>query len=188
MFINVHNLWRVYNPHLTLDVPIALMWLLLTKKTQKLSRACIVILIKNTDQQFTHFWLTSTQCRLKAWACWADALGPHTNLCKLCTICFFMFKHWFCWKYQYNKYMFNFIDHLHFYSCELFCWSGHQCIASAQRAHALRRHWVDVNQKWVNCWSVNGALKVCDLIFSPKVHPIPMNGLLWSYTVHVYVQ
>ena len=82
-----------------------------------------------TDQQFTHFWLTSTQCRLKAWARWADALGPHTNLCKLCTICFFMFKHWFCWKYQYNKYMFNFIDHLHFYSCELFCWSGPQCIA-----------------------------------------------------------
>ena len=25
-----------------------------------------------------------------------------------------MFKHWFCWKYQYNKYMFNFIDHLQF--------------------------------------------------------------------------
>ena len=23
---------------------------------------------------------------------------------------FLMFKHWFCWKYQYNKYMFNFID------------------------------------------------------------------------------
>jgi hypothetical protein len=23
---------------------------------------------------------------------------------------FFMFKHWFCWKYQYNKYMFKFID------------------------------------------------------------------------------
>jgi hypothetical protein len=21
-----------------------------------------------------------------------------------------MFKHWFCWKYQYNKYMYNFID------------------------------------------------------------------------------
>ena len=33
------------------------------------------------------------------------------NLCMLCTACFFlMFKHWFCWKYQYNKYMFNFID------------------------------------------------------------------------------
>jgi hypothetical protein len=23
---------------------------------------------------------------------------------------FLMFKHWFCWKYHYNKYMFNFID------------------------------------------------------------------------------
>jgi hypothetical protein len=21
-----------------------------------------------------------------------------------------MFKHWFCWKYQYNKYMLNFIN------------------------------------------------------------------------------
>jgi hypothetical protein len=21
-----------------------------------------------------------------------------------------MLKHWFCWKYQYNKYIFNFID------------------------------------------------------------------------------
>jgi hypothetical protein len=27
---------------------------------------------------------------------------------------FLMFKHWFCWKNQYNKYMFNFIDHLHY--------------------------------------------------------------------------
>jgi hypothetical protein len=24
----------------------------------------------------------------------------------LCRACFLMFKHWFCWKYQYNKYMF----------------------------------------------------------------------------------
>ena len=23
---------------------------------------------------------------------------------------FLMFKQWFCWKYQYNKYMINFID------------------------------------------------------------------------------
>jgi len=37
------------------------------------------------------------------------------NLC--CTACFSMFKHWFCWKYQYNKYVFNFIDHLRLYSC-----------------------------------------------------------------------
>ena len=34
---------------------------------------------------------------------------------------FLMLKHWFCWKYQYNKYMFYFIDHLHFYSCEWLC-------------------------------------------------------------------
>jgi hypothetical protein len=30
-------------------------------------------------------------------------LEAHGNLCIL-------FKHWFRWKYQYNKYMFNFID------------------------------------------------------------------------------
>ena len=29
-------------------------------------------------------------------------------------IYFLMFKHLFCWTYQYNKYMFNFIDHLYF--------------------------------------------------------------------------
>ena len=23
---------------------------------------------------------------------------------------FLMFKHWFCWKYKYNKYVFNIID------------------------------------------------------------------------------
>ena len=28
--------------------------------------------------------------------------------------CSSMFKHWFRWKYQYNKYIFNCIDHLHF--------------------------------------------------------------------------
>ena len=42
---------------------------------------------------------------------------PHPNLCMLYTAWFLMFKHWFCWKYQYKKYMFNFIDHLQFYFC-----------------------------------------------------------------------
>ena len=37
------------------------------------------------------------------------AQGPHYNSCMLCTTWFLMFKHWFCWKYQYNKCMFNFI-------------------------------------------------------------------------------
>ena len=36
--------------------------------------------------------------------------GVYANLCMLCVACFLMFKLWFCWKYQYNKYMFNFID------------------------------------------------------------------------------
>ena len=31
---------------------------------------------------------------------------------------FLMFKYWFCWKYRYNKYMLNFIDHLHIFFCE----------------------------------------------------------------------
>ena len=36
------------------------------------------------------------QCRLNAWACWSVAwvphepMGPHANLCMLCTACFFM--------------------------------------------------------------------------------------------------
>jgi hypothetical protein len=38
---------------------------------------------------------------------------PYTNLCMLYTAWFLMFKHSFCWKYQYKKYMFNFIDHLY---------------------------------------------------------------------------
>ena len=38
------------------------------------------------------------------------------NLC--CTACVLMLKRWVCWKYQFNEYRFNFIDHLHFYSCE----------------------------------------------------------------------
>jgi hypothetical protein len=30
---------------------------------------------------------------------------PHTNLCMLYTAWFLMFKHWFCWKCQYKKYI-----------------------------------------------------------------------------------
>ena len=58
----------------------------------------------------------SKQCSLNAWAHTRQlpgvpmSIGPHTNLYMLYTACFLMFKHWFCWKYQYNKYMFNFID------------------------------------------------------------------------------
>jgi len=36
------------------------------------------------------------------------------HTCMLYAAWFLMFKHWFCWKYQYKKYMFNFIDHLQF--------------------------------------------------------------------------
>jgi hypothetical protein len=41
-----------------------------------------------------------------------QANEPHANLCMLYTAIFFIFEHWFCWKYQYKKYMVNFIDHL----------------------------------------------------------------------------
>jgi hypothetical protein len=34
----------------------------------------------------------------------------HANLCILCKAYFLMLKHWFCRKYQYNKFMVNFID------------------------------------------------------------------------------
>jgi hypothetical protein len=33
------------------------------------------------------------------------AKEPHTNLYTLYTAWFLMFKHWFCWKYQYKKYI-----------------------------------------------------------------------------------
>jgi len=46
------------------------------------------------------------------------ALGSPCLSMYVGTACYLMFKRWFCWKCQYNKYMFNFIDHLHLYSCE----------------------------------------------------------------------
>ena len=60
------------------------------------------------------------QCRLNAWAHWAVAREPHEHRGPCLSryivyIMCLMFKHWFCWKYQYNKYMFN------FYSCEWLC-------------------------------------------------------------------
>jgi hypothetical protein len=56
----------------------------------------------------------SPQCRLSAWARRTHARGPHEHRGTMLNVqhVFLMFKHWFCWKYQYNKYMFNFIDHL----------------------------------------------------------------------------
>jgi len=41
----------------------------------------------------------------------------------------FISFYWFCWKYQYNKYMFNVIDNLNFYFCEWLCRYGPQCTA-----------------------------------------------------------
>ena len=45
----------------------------------------------------------------------------HVYICMLCTACFFMFKHRFCWKYKYYKYMFIVYQHLHFYSFKWLC-------------------------------------------------------------------
>jgi hypothetical protein len=66
-----------------------------------------------------------------------------------------MFKHWVYWKYQYNKYLFNFIDHLHFYSCEWLCRYGPtallcQGVFNAVKT-ALRSSYVDeVPFEWPN--------------------------------------
>ena len=59
--------------------------------------------------------------------------GSHEHRCPmLIYVCyvqhvFFIFKHWFCCKWQYNKYMFHFIDHLQFYFCEWLCRHVPQC-------------------------------------------------------------
>jgi hypothetical protein len=63
-------------------------------------------------------YLTYSQCRLNAWARWEVVQGPKSIgvSCHYMYVVhgmFLMLKHWFCWKYKYNKYMFNFIDHLH---------------------------------------------------------------------------
>ena len=65
---------------------------------------------KTLQQHHTH-----PQCRLNAWARRAVAWGSHDHRCPCYSMyvvfhMFLMFKHWFCWIYQYNKFMFNFID------------------------------------------------------------------------------
>jgi hypothetical protein len=56
-----------------------------------------------------------------AWARWVVARGAHEHrgpmLIYVCCVRH-MFKQYFWLKCQYNKYMFNFIDHVCFYSCE----------------------------------------------------------------------
>jgi hypothetical protein len=60
---------------------------------------------------------------------WGVACGPmiiraHAKLRMLCRTFFAMLKHWCCWKYQYNKQMFNCIVHSHWYFCEWLCRYG----------------------------------------------------------------
>ena len=90
------------------------------------------------------------QCRLNIWT--RSCTGAHEHrgqanlcmfnsiICMLCTACFLMFKHWFCWKYQYNKYMFNSIDIYHFipvsgcvYIDPVHCFSRVPCMLSRRR-------------------------------------------------------
>jgi hypothetical protein len=66
-----------------------------------------------------------TQCVLcmgTMGSCWGSHEQRNAILiykvCMLYTAWILMFKHWFCWNYQYKKYMFNLIDHLQFYFCE----------------------------------------------------------------------
>ena len=72
---------------------------------------------------------------------------------------YLMFKHRVYWKYLYNKYIFNFIDHLHCYSCEWLCRS--QCTVLPQAYNAVKTalHSSDVDEvlfEWPNstcrCW------------------------------------
>ena len=69
-------------------------------------------------------YINTTQRNLQMWPLWAvlthghvgqlpggpTSIGINANLCMLWKACFLMFEHWFCWKYQYMKYMFNFFD------------------------------------------------------------------------------
>ena len=50
------------------------------------------------------------------------SIRPHGNLCMLCITCFLMFKHWFCWKYQYtNIHVYLISSPFTLYSCEYSC-------------------------------------------------------------------
>ena len=62
-------------------------------------------------------------------------------ICMLYTAWFLMFRHWFCWKYQYKKYMFNFIDHLQFYFCECFLDRGLSALLWPGPILLIRRPW-----------------------------------------------
>jgi hypothetical protein len=79
----------------------------------------------------------SGQCRLQSWARWEVARGPARIgvPCQSMYVVygmFLMFKHWFCWKYKYNKYMFNFIDNYTFIPV-----SG--CVGMGSSAHCFAR-------------------------------------------------
>ena len=101
-------------------------------------RSCSIIVpaLKNL------FSAVSTHGHFRQLSRGPTSIGAHANLCTLCCVkhVVLMLKHWFCWKYQYNtsKYMFNFIDHLHYYSCVCRGSSALICLGPIM---LLRRPW-----------------------------------------------
>jgi hypothetical protein len=55
---------------------------------------------------------------------------------------FLMFKHLFCWKYQYNKYIFNFIDIYSFIPVSGCVGMDLSALLYPGTIMLLRRHWV----------------------------------------------
>ena len=85
---------------------------------------------------FIQFDIHVSSAVLNAWAHWAVARGPHENrghmpiyVCSVQHVFLFLFKLLFCWKYQYNKYMFNFIDIYIFIPVSGCVGRGPQCTA-----------------------------------------------------------
>ena len=81
------------------------------------------------------------------------AKEPHTNLW------FLMLQHWFCWKYQYKKYMFNFIDHLQFIPVSVCIDKGISALLWPGPTMLIRRIWSYVIQHvhFMNMYRLNIA-------------------------------
>ena len=82
--------------------------------------------------------MMSDTVRLNAWEQWTVARGPHANLGMLYMASYLMFKHRVYWKYLYNKYIFNFIDHLHCYSSEQLCRQGPSALLCREAYNAVK--------------------------------------------------
>jgi hypothetical protein len=93
------------------------------------------------------------------------------HTCMLYTAWFLMFKNWFYWKYQYKKYMFNFIDHLQFILMSVCIERGLSALLWPGPKMLIRRPWPYViyhvhfmNKKNKLIWSsLNFSLKHFEL-------------------------